>query len=323
MGRAAKVSSAWHRFWFEPQSTATVALVRIGFGLLAFLWAVSLAPDLLDFFSEDGILAAQPEQGPGVWGLLGVFEGDAAVLAVYLGLLLGSVALVFGCFTRLAALLVFVALLSFARRNPFILNSGDGLVRVIGLMVLLMPAGAALSIDRLRRTKAEFWDFPMRAPWALRLMQIQLSVIYLSTVWQKVRGVSWNDGTAVSYALRIADLERFPVPGLLSESVTLTNLATFGTLATEFSLGVLVWNRKLRPWVLSIGVAMHLSIDYSLRVGFFSYAMFVLYLAFVPPETARHLILSMRDRIAAIRRPRARTPQAAGVLNRSVRRSSD
>ena len=57
-----------------------------------------------------------------------------------------------------------------------------------------------------------------------------------------------------------------------------------------------MWNRVLRPWVLACGLVLHIGIDLTLRVGFFSYAIFVLYIAFLPPETVSKLILNVRDR---------------------------
>jgi hypothetical protein len=130
-------------------------------------------------------------------------------------------------------------------------------------------------------------------------MQIQLSVLYLASVWTKLSGGTWNDGTAVSFALRLEDLQRFEAPHALATSELAANLLTYGTLAVEASLGVLVWNRTLRPWVLALGVGMHLAIDLTLRVGFFSFAVFVLYIAFVPPETATRAVLAVRDRVRA------------------------
>jgi hypothetical protein len=53
----------------------------------------------------------------------------------------------------------------------------------------------------------------------------------------------------------------------------------------------------LRPRALAIGVVFHLAIAVSIRVGVFSLAVFVLYLAFIPPETASALILRWRDRL--------------------------
>jgi hypothetical protein len=76
----------------------------------------------------------------------------------------------------------------------------------------------------------------------------------------------------------------------------LVNLLTYGTLAIEAAIGILVWNRALRPWVLGLGVALHIGIDLALRVGFFSYALFVLYVAFLPPDWVSARLLAIRER---------------------------
>ena len=52
----------------------------------------------------------------------------------------------------------------------------------------------------------------------------------------------------------------------------------------ELAFAILVWNGKLRPWVLLLGVMLHLGIEYAVRVGFF-FAALVAYVAFLPPET--------------------------------------
>jgi hypothetical protein len=294
------VAGAWNRFWFEPTSTSTVAVVRIAFGVVILGWAVSLAPDLFAFYSDDGILPSQPEDypGTGAWGLLGIFESDLAVVVVYLLLLLASLAVIVGIQARIASLVLFVCVLSFTRRDPWILNSGDLFLRVLAFYLVFAPTGAALSVDAWRKSREHFWEFPLRAPWALRLIQVQLTILYLAAVWAKARGSLWNDGTAVSYALRIGDLERFPVPDFVTDSLILSNLMTYGTLATELAIPILVWNRRLRPWVLLFGVFLHLGIDYAVRVGFFTLAMLVLYVAFVPPKTMEAWVLSFRERLA-------------------------
>jgi hypothetical protein len=113
-------------------------------------------------------------------------------------------------------------------------------------------------------------------------------------VWAKVQGARWNDGTALWYVFRLADHERFATPGLVSGSLLLINLLTYGTLAIELALAVLLWHRRALPWLLPIGVVWHLAIDYSLYVGFFSFAVFVSYLAFLPPDRTRDWILRVR-----------------------------
>jgi hypothetical protein len=300
-----RVVEGWNGFWFRPVEASTFVLFRLAFGLVAVGYTISLAPALFAFYSDDGILPAQPTyKGTLAWGLLGWFPSDGAVVLFYFLLLIASIALLVGLQTRLSAIIFFVCLISFGRRNPWVLNSGDLLVQVLAFYMLFMPAGLAVSFDRWLKEPRGLWDFPARAIWPLRLVQVQVSILYIAAVWAKVRGVTWNDGTAVSYAFRIEDIARFPVPSFVTDSLVISNLLTFGTLAVELSIGMLVWNRVLRPWVLLLGVGLHLGIDYAVRVGFFSYAVLVAYVAFVPPDAARSFILGTRDRFSRLSIPR-------------------
>jgi Vitamin K-dependent gamma-carboxylase len=293
------VVTTWRGFWFEPEPTSTLALVRIAFGLVSFGWMLGLLPVLFPLIGHRGVLPSQADLGQGTWGLLGLAGGDGAVLALFVITLAASACLALGYRTRLSALLVFVGLLSFQRRDLWAFDAGDDLVRIVAAYLALSAAGSSLSLDRLRRARDRFWEFPSRSRWPVRLMQVQLSLVYLASVWAKTRGTAWNDGTAVSYALRIKDYNRFPVPSGITTSVLISNLATYGTLALELAIGILVWNRKARPWVLGAGVALHLAIAYSIRVGFFTLTMFVLYLAFLPNESAARLIEWARYRLRA------------------------
>jgi hypothetical protein len=292
---------AWERFWFRDVETSTLALFRIAFGIVVVAWTISLAPALYSFFTDDGILPGHPDNGSGAWGLLQLDSSATAVTILYLFLLVGSLCLLVGFRTRLAAVVVFVCLVSFSRRDPWVLNSGDLLIFVLAFYLMLAPSGTALSVDRWLGSRRRFWEFPKRSIWPLRLIQVQVSLLYFFAVWAKVRGTTWNDGTAVSYAFRLEDLERFPVPGFLTDTVVLVNLLTYGTLGVELALAILVWNGKLRPWVLLLGVGLHLGIDYAVRVGFFSFAALVAYIAFLPPETVSSWVYRVRDRMARSR----------------------
>src|ERR687894_116997 len=113
--------AAWNRFWFEPKTTSTLALVRIAFGLVMTAWTLSLAGDLFPFFARDGLQPSAPPQ-PGAWGVLDLSSGDLTIGALYILLLSASLALTVGLKTRLAALVVFVCLISFERRAPYVFN---------------------------------------------------------------------------------------------------------------------------------------------------------------------------------------------------------
>ncbi|MGH9183795.1 MAG: HTTM domain-containing protein [Acidimicrobiales bacterium] len=290
----------WEDFWFAPTPTSTLAVVRIGYGVLLLAWSLLLSADLFTFFSDSGLL---PEKPPitWTWTVLDVFPSKTAIAVLFALQVAAAVCLIVGYRTRLAAVVALVGLTSFQIRNPVVFNSADILLRLFGLYLVFAPAGVALSVDRWRRHRDRFWEFPLRAPWAVRLMQVQLSAVYLFTVWLKLRGTTWNEGTAVSYAMRVGEVARFDVPLWVTNWAPLANLLTYTTLAIEVALALFVWNRRARPWVLGAGVLLHLSILLTVMVGLFSFTMFLGYLAFVPPETMTRVLAGLRSRLKGAR----------------------
>jgi hypothetical protein len=310
--RVAAAVETWRMFWFRLQPAYTLGLVRMAFGAVAIGWTVSLLPDLYQLFGPHGI---EPQQPADAFqrGVFAIWTSDRALLIGWTVLLVSSVALTIGWHSQLAALGVFVLILSFEHRDPWVWNSGDVVVRIEALILAISPCGAALSLDQARRD-GNLWSAQQRPQWPLRLMQLQLSLIYLASALSKINGGTWPQGTAVSYALRLQDLVLLSAPHWLTNSALLMNAATWGTLAIELSLAILVWNRRLRPWVLAAGVVMHTMIMITIAVGFFTLAMFVLYLAFIPPETVQRLPRSAKGVatkiVMVLRRP-------AGIRNRS------
>jgi hypothetical protein len=267
------VVRAWDRFWFRPEPTSALAIVRIAFGLLTLAWTAMLVPDAGDFFGRGGLGAGQ--------------RVPALVLAV---LLLAAACVTVGLRSRLAAAAVLVCLVWLERTNPLLWNTGDVLLRHLALFLALAPAGESLSIDRWRRTRSQFWQFPSRAPWAIRLIQLQVALMYVVSVVDKLHGWTWLHGSAVSYVLRVPGDVRFALPTSVSASPVGAHLLTWATLGIEAAIPVLVWSRRTRPYVLAGGIALHISIGLTLRVGFFSWTILVAYLAFLSPDTATRLV---------------------------------
>jgi hypothetical protein len=241
-----------------------------------------------------------------------VFTGDPVAVAVVIALAVVGVLLAFGVRTRIMSVLTFVLLLSIARRNPQVQNSGDSLLRHFGFFLMFAPAGAALSWDRWRRHRDRFWEIPWRAPWAQRLLQIQVSFLYFFSTYAKARGDVWADGTAMANVWRAGDLVRFDVPLAFHDSLLMSNLATYATLLVELSLAILIWNRQARPYVIGLGILLHLGIEVTMAVGFFSIVACTGYLAFVPEEKGDEAIGRLRRRLARSRSSRLRAFAQAG-----------
>jgi len=274
----------WRAFWFTPESASPLGLVRIAFGVVMVGWTLSLLPDLSDLVGEGSVVPTSPTVGY-EWSLFDFDDGSGMRLGLWAVLLVASVALAVGWHSRVATVLVFVGLVSFQRANPYAFNAGDALLRLEAALLVLAPTGAAFSLDR-RRTAGSFWSAQVRVPWVLRLLQIQLSVIYLFSAFDKLGGVTWREGTAISYALRMTDIGNFSWPAAITGNGLLSNVLSWGVLALEVAIGVLVWNRRARPWVLGAGVVFHAILMFVFGIAFFSFAMIVLYLAFVPPDVA-------------------------------------
>jgi vitamin K-dependent gamma-carboxylase-like protein len=277
----------WHSFWFQCEPMYTLGLVRMAFGVLAVLWTIWLLPVLNDLLGPDGVVPTQPPM-PYMWGIFELWSSSQAIFLGWAVLLVASIALTVGWHSRLAAVLVFILILSFQRRDPWVFNAGDVVVRIEALLLALSPCGAALSLDQ-RRKSGSFWSAESRPVWPVRLLQVQMSIIYLAAFQTKLSGETWLQGTAVSYTLRLDDMQRWPAPDWFTTNALMMNLVTWGTLAIELALAVLIWNRRFRSWVLVAGVVLHLIIDAHILIGIFSYAMLVLYLAWVSPETVAQL----------------------------------
>lgn len=275
----------WRTFWFKPESTSVLGVVRIAFGFLMVAWTLSLLPNLTRLFGEGSVMPRPPNAGY-EWGLFDLSSGAGLRITVWASLLVASIALMVGWRSRLAALLVFVGVMTFERGNPFTFNSGDALIRLEALFLVLAPCGAAYSLDR-RRAVGSFWSAQVRAPWVIRLMQVQVTVIYVFAVLDKLQGHTWTEGTAVSYALQMTDIGNFSIPHAITSNALLMNVATWVTLSLELAIGVLVWKPRARAKVLAAGVALHAALVLTFGIAFFSFAIFVLYLAFLPPERVR------------------------------------
>jgi hypothetical protein len=221
-----------------------------------------------------------------MWTVFRLWPDDRALLVGWLLLLICAIAMTIGWHTRIASIAVWILVISYQHRDPSAFNAGDVLIRIEALCLALAPSGAAFSLDQRRRT-GKFWSAQVRAPWPIRLFQLQLSIVYLASVHWKLAGITWPNGTAVSYALRLKDMVIVPVPQWFIHSAFLINIATWGAMAVELAVGILVWNRRVRPWILCAGVIMHTTILFTMGVGFFTPAVFVLYCAFVSPDAIR------------------------------------
>jgi predicted DCC family thiol-disulfide oxidoreductase YuxK len=283
----------WNTFWFKPTSPVTLGLFRMVYGFWAFAYGALLFPERFTWFSNRGVLtqaeAAFYNGGTGgPWwqhqnGLLLLPGADHWLTLFFLAYLLAALCLTVGFGSRISAALVYAGICALHARDAPIHNSGDTVMVILAAYLILSPCGAACSIDRLRRIFRGTEDDtpPLIVPWAQRIMQLQITVLYLCAGLSKATGAAWQDGTAVYYPMHLPESLRFPTWG--QDNLYVINLITWGTVAIEMALGTIVWVPRLRLYVLAAGVALHLGIEYSMNIPFFSAMMITSYINFLKP----------------------------------------
>ncbi|RYZ64298.1 MAG: hypothetical protein EOP05_22265 [Proteobacteria bacterium] len=117
---------------------------------------------------------------------------------------------------------------------------------------------------------------------SVRLLQIQLCLIYAYTGLEKMKGPTWWDGTAVWTVLGNRQLFSFDISWVRNAPLLIA-LMTFGTVFFEIYFAALVWIPKVRKWILSLGVMMHTGIALSMGLFYFSLGMISTYFVFLKP----------------------------------------
>jgi hypothetical protein len=294
--RLRSVLDAWSAFFFAPQSPVPIALFRIFYGVMVMATLVLLRPDWLTWFGPHAWISSstmsQVEPGPRLSLFAVIPQTDSWIIALFWFSLASAAFLTIGFLTRLNSVIVFLCLASIQQRNIYILQGGDTFLRVAGFFLMFAPAGAALSVDRLVRLRRgkEGPQIALRRPWAQRMIQFELALVYFTAFCWKVQGVSWLQGTALYYVYHMDSLKRFPIPSWFFRPSVL-KLGSWATLALEFSLGVLIWVRELRYPLLALGLTFHLWLEYSLNIPLFQWDILTAYVLFIDPSDLARILM--------------------------------
>ena len=296
------IRSAWNRFFHEPMPATTLGLYRIFFGLILLAYATLISSDLLIWYGDKGVLPlAESKFTPGGGGLnvLHLLPNNDASVKIFFGVfVVAAFCVTIGFQTRAASIVAWVALVSFHHRNVMLLHSGDFFLRIVAFWMMFANSGRAFSIDRLIRIARgkETTEPQFISPWPMRLVQLQVCMLYFDAFLWKIRGETWMNGLAIYYSSRLIEFYRFPTPYIFEHLWTI-KLTTWGTLVIEFALGALLWIKELRYWILLAGIILHLGIDWSMNIPLFAPIMITAYLTFVAPADLQRAFAWIRERI--------------------------
>lgn len=285
----------WQKFFFQPTNPVPIALYRIITGAIVVqCLLIHILSDWSLFYGDKAIIPLDYMIGkywfnnPYFDLMLVLPQEEIWRWYFFWFTVVCAVMMTLGLFTRVTSVLTFLCLMSLQTHFLLNQNAGDNYLRLSCMFLAFSNCGDALSIDRLIKSVRQDWRVtgflaPLSAPWAQRLIQIQLAIAYGHTWFCKISGTEWNNGLAVYYASRYDDIMRFPFPILLDNLWT-CKILTWGTLVVELFLFTLIWWRPARYWVLLSGIALHLGIEWTMNLPMFEWLFMASYFLFIYPE---------------------------------------
>jgi hypothetical protein len=312
-----KLQKAWDSFFFAPQSPLPIALFRILYGLCVSTTLILLYSDWLNWFgvhawvSEETMTVIEP--GPRINLFTILPQNDSWIMGFFWFSLGFAILLTVGLWTRTSSIVVFVCVVSMQQRALLITHGGDKFLRIAGFFLMFAPAGAALSLDRVLRVRRrrEGRAVEPKAPWAQRIIQFQLALLYFTSFLWKLKGHTWLDGTAIYYALHINEVRRFPLPSWF-QNATILHLASWFTLALELLLGTLIWFKPFRYYLLLSGLLFHICLEYTFNLPMFQWDILAAYVLFIDPRDLTKVGNAILRRIAPSVAATSEYPEGSG-----------
>lgn len=273
-------------FFFQPISPYPLAAYRILFGTCVATTLLLLHRDWMAWFGMHGWVSPETIHKAESGFRLNAFDllpnDDGWVRLCFWIFLSASLALVLGFCSRLSSAIVFLALNALNQRMPLILHGGDTFLRAAAFFLVFCPSGMVWSVDALIRKRRHILRPITIKPWAQRLIQYQLVLIYLSSFLWKIKGEPWRSGTALFYVWHLRELQRFPVPSLFHNSAAV-HIESWSVLVFELAFPLLIWLKRFRVSLLTIGILFHLTLEYALNIPMFQWDMLSAYVLFVDP----------------------------------------
>ena len=310
-----------HDYWFGQVSSRPLSIFRIFFGFILLKDALFHFPIAKIFFTEEGIVPQWAMQNlirANRFSLLDAMPQPWMVNVFFALWVIVAILFITGTRTRLITVIQFVMLISVHERDIFILNGADTVIRTVSFWIMFLPLGDYYSVDALTRRLGRYArshslpdlrveESPHTAyAFPLRMVQIQVAMVYLFTGILKIPGFAWREGTGVFYALQVHSLALPTGDWLLANGpMWFLQILNWQTLITEWTFFWFVFFPVGQPYLriiaLTLGAMLHLGIATFMTVGNFPAVMISAYFLFWDPRWVEWVDRKLRRLITPAR----------------------
>ncbi len=268
-------------FWFAPADRSQYAALRVGYAFLSLAQCLMLWPLRQQWFSSGAMISAKDVEPSAFFpSLFTLCSSETMVTFAFLGMLAAMACLLCGVLSRICAFVVFYWHYSLSFDLAPAISGYDMVLKLTGFILLFSPLGVEWGIfGKWRTSPAENKIIPPAPCYGLTLIKWQLICIYLVTVWLKVPDPYWRNGQLIAYFM-MSLYSLFPSPWF-AQAEWLSVIITYLTLAIELALPFLLLIPRSRFWGVVLGLALHIGIAVTSNLWLFSFAMLMMYPAFV------------------------------------------
>lgn len=195
------------------------------------------------------------------------------------GLMLGSLGLGLGLYTRLSALLLAACHTALIREFHAWTWGWGTTTPLFVLLIGWGGGGAALSLDALRaarrrgaRGAAALWGAPTVSGWGPRLMWVHLGCIYLAAAWHRVDDEAWLEGHILWEALTASVFSRWSSLDLHAAKPALWALS-YVAWGVELVAPALLLLRRTRAGIGLLCFLLHAGLELTTSVGWWQWVM--------------------------------------------------
>lgn len=295
-----KLWSLWDKFWFAPQNLLGLAYMRIFLcGTMFYMYAFRLSNlsyyEPTSWIHRDSALESLSELYRPTFAWFFWPDSMNFGVHVFFVILLGLLTLGIG--GRWIMWLAWVLDMGFIQRN-YSVNFGADVIAALFLFYMSFTQSCEhLSVMSLFRRRKSFQSSDFLSSLMIRMMQVQICVIYAYTGWEKLKGASWWDGTALWSVMANPQMTTMDFSFLRAIPWVIPVVAYITILFEVYFPVMVIWD-KTRQWWLLMGVLFHAGIGLFMGLGPFAVTMVSTYFLFIDPrflERARDKIVSKLD----------------------------
>jgi hypothetical protein len=275
-------------FFVAPASPRPFACLRIGMASFLLVKAWVEFNHLLDLYGNRGLfpwiigeILIPDDWSPRMsWYSDALNLSDAGrdilVYVVFSLYVLSLIGLLIGFHSRLMAIFAWLTHLTLLNNSGMSAYGVDAFSNIALFYCVIMPVGASASLDhRFDRTSEQPTS---SARLFLRLLQIHLCLVYLTSGLAKAKGIQWWNGEAIWRAIMQPQFKVFDL-SWLAWVPWLAMLICWGTLLLELGYCVFIWLPQTRAlWLLSI-IGLHFCIGLIMGLWLFAAVMIILNLS--------------------------------------------